>query len=289
MSASDRACTCDLMRQLDHIVMPFAALSEARAFFESLGFTVAPDAQHPFGTGNACIYLADGLFIEPLARVDEDACEAADRDGNLFVRRDAAFRAEHPSAFSGLALKSDDSLKDRESLALVGLAEEATVDFERTLTLPDATTGELAFRLAFVKDFAPRAPNIFLCEVRRSATVDRGELTSHRNGATGLAGIEFATTDIEAAEAYFQAVLDGDSDEDEDGNLFFDLPNGRVTVTEVGGEGVPAFSLSAIVIRTGDLGAVRGVLSEAAVDFEAEEDYLAVTCPNGAGRIVFTG
>ncbi|MER0238691.1 VOC family protein [Fulvimarina sp. MAC8] len=277
------------MRQLDHVVMPFAGLSDARAFFESLGFTVAADAQHPFGTGNACIYFADGLFIEPLARVDENACAAADRSGNLFVRRDAAFRENHPAAFSGLALKSGDVLADRESLALVGLAEEATVDFERTLTLADGTTGELAFRLAFVKDFAPRAPSVFLCEQRHSTQIDRNALTQHANGASGISAVEFATTDLDAAEAYLAATLGGEGEEDEDGVIRFSLPNGVVTLVEVGGEGVPSFSLSAITIATADPTALKRCLETNGVDFEAENDSFAITCPNGAGRIAFSG
>lgn len=277
------------MRQLDHIVMPFPALAEARGFFESLGFTVAPDATHPFGTGNACVFLADGLFIEPLARVDEDACEAADREGNLFVRRDAAFRETHPAAFSALALKTEDALADRESLALTGLAEEATVDFGRTLTLADGTTGELAFRLAFLKDFAPRAPNLFLCEIRKTAAIDRSALRTHPNGATGIAGLEFAATDLDAAEAYLQAVFGGEAMETDDGDLCFELPNGRVTLVEVGGEGVPAFSLTAMTVMVSDLAALKTQLTDRSIDFEDEDGKVAVTCPNGAGRIVFTG
>ncbi|EAU40102.1 hypothetical protein FP2506_11117 [Fulvimarina pelagi HTCC2506] len=277
------------MRQLDHVVMPFAALSEARAFFESLGFTVAADAQHPFGTGNACIYLADGLFIEPLARLDEEACEAADRDGNLFVRRDAAFRDKHPAAFSALALKSEDALADRESLAVIGLAEEATVDFERTLTLSDASSGTLAFRLAFVKDFGPRAPSLFLCEQRHQLAIDRASLMRHANGAKSIAGFEFASTDIEAAEAYLCAVFGGEGAETEDGTIRFDLPNSTVTLVEFGGGDAPSFSLSAMTITISDLNALRTRLAGHAIDFEDEDGHLAVACPNGAGRIVFTG
>ncbi|RFC64210.1 VOC family protein [Fulvimarina endophytica] len=275
------------MRALDHIVMPFAALGEARGFLESLGFTVAPEARHPFGTGNACVFFSSGPFLEPLARLDEAACTAADREGNLFVRRDAAFRDRPVSAFSALALASPDIHADRESLALLGLAEQASVDFSRVLTLGDGTTADLSFSLAFAKDFSPRAPSLFLCEQRGGAGVDRGALTRHENGASAIAGVEFATTDLDAAEAYLTGVLGAEGEEDEDGDLRFATPAGFVSVVEVGGAEVPSFALGALIVETSDLDAVRRLFEARSIDFEDEDDSLAVACPNGPGRLVF--
>ena len=54
-------------RAIDHLVLPTDSLGVARARLSALGFTVAPDAQHPFGTGNCCVYLQDGTYLEPLA------------------------------------------------------------------------------------------------------------------------------------------------------------------------------------------------------------------------------
>ena len=49
-------------RALDHLVLPVRSLEAARADYERLGFLVAPDARHPFGTSNACVFLADGFY-----------------------------------------------------------------------------------------------------------------------------------------------------------------------------------------------------------------------------------
>ncbi len=54
-------------RTLDHVVLPVASLEVARARYEALGFTVAPNGLHPFGTENCCIYLEDETMLEPLA------------------------------------------------------------------------------------------------------------------------------------------------------------------------------------------------------------------------------
>ena len=50
-------------RALDHLVLPTTSLAVARDRLTTLGFTVAPDGVHPFGTVNCCIYLADGTFL----------------------------------------------------------------------------------------------------------------------------------------------------------------------------------------------------------------------------------
>ncbi|NKC02735.1 VOC family protein [Ochrobactrum haematophilum] len=44
-------------RSVDHLVLPVEQLDEARARLSLLGFTVAPNAQHPFGTANVCSFL----------------------------------------------------------------------------------------------------------------------------------------------------------------------------------------------------------------------------------------
>ena len=64
-------------RLLDHLVLPVAELSAARNRLTQLGFTVAADAQHPFGTENACVSLADKTYLEPIAVASREDCEAA--------------------------------------------------------------------------------------------------------------------------------------------------------------------------------------------------------------------
>ncbi|MCQ0988476.1 VOC family protein [Jiella marina] len=276
------------MRSLDHVVMPFRKISHARDWFETLGFTVAPEAQHPFGTGNACVYLEDGLMIEPLSVVDPLACETAITEGNLFVLRDRAFRSSLSSAFSGLALQSRDGLEDRNALDAFGLAESRTTEFERRLTLPNGDVAELSFRLVFVKDFAPEAPNVFLCEARHAVTIDRSRLTTHGNTARGIAAVEFSTTDIESARSYLGAVLNADGQDRDDGMVSFRLPNGEVELVEVGGDGAAPFALTAMTVVVADRDALTSVFARNGVSSAVDEEgSILVGCPNGAGEIRF--
>ncbi len=95
-------------RAIDHLVLPTARLDTARRRLSDLGFTVAPEGVHPFGTVNCCVYLSDGTFLEPLALRDGAAATAAIAEGNVFVARDHVFRAVRgEEGFSAVVLASD--------------------------------------------------------------------------------------------------------------------------------------------------------------------------------------
>ncbi|MEF2550173.1 VOC family protein [Aurantimonas sp. A2-1-M11] len=181
------------MRAIDHLVLPFADLAAARQRLAALGFTVAPDAAHPFGTGNACVFFADGIYLEPLAVVDRDAQARALADGNLFVARDAALRSAYPlPAISALALQSPDATGDRERLAAQGLADLGLVEFARPFRRDDGTADELSFRLTFARTLPGFAGTLFFCQKLHVSAPDRSVLTRHANGAEGLARIVLA-------------------------------------------------------------------------------------------------
>lgn len=77
---------------LDHLVLPTVNIALARERLGKLGFTVAPDARHPFGTENACVFFSDKTYLEPLGVASQEQCEASIADGNVFVARDQAYR-----------------------------------------------------------------------------------------------------------------------------------------------------------------------------------------------------
>ena len=77
---------------IDHLVLPVTDIDLARERLGKLGFTVAPDARHPFGTENACVFFADKTYIEPLGVASVEESEVTAREGNVFTARDQAFR-----------------------------------------------------------------------------------------------------------------------------------------------------------------------------------------------------
>ncbi|MDQ6437705.1 VOC family protein [Mesorhizobium sp. LHD-90] len=179
-----------LPRPLDHLVLPTASLETARARLTALGFTVAPAAVHPFGTANACVFFADGTYLEPLAIANEKRALEGVSAGNVFVARDAAFRQRRgPEGFSALVFGTDDALADHEVFVGKGVSAGDILDFSRGFTDAAGNTGSASFRLAFAAD--QHAPDVFFftCQRVDVPNVDRAALQSHRNGVTGIAGV----------------------------------------------------------------------------------------------------
>ena len=109
------------MRGFDHVVLPVADLAVARARYQALGFTVAPNGIHPFGTYNCCIFLANGGVLEPLALHDAVLRDNVLREGEneAFVRGHSDYVEQMGAeGFSHLVLQSGDAAADRVSLEM---------------------------------------------------------------------------------------------------------------------------------------------------------------------------
>lgn len=273
------------MRSIDHLVMPFETLAAARDWFERLGFVVAPDAVHPFGTGNTCVFLADGRFIEPLSVVDRAAYETARDAGHLFVERDAALRdlAERP-AISALAFRSDDALADRAQLLEEEAGDEGLVEFERAMRLPDGSTTQLSFRLAFAAIHSADAPSFFTCEARHQRKPDRSALTRHPNGAVGIAGVTLSAPDPQHFRDYLSAVADSPVDERGDGSLAIALDDGRLDLLA---GGTTPLSIASLTVTVADLAFAESFWQSRDIAYSKHGDGVAIACPNGRGIIRF--
>ncbi|MDH4414441.1 MAG: VOC family protein, partial [Rhizobium sp.] len=173
-------------RAIDHLVLPIGDLDTSRERLARLGFTVAADARHPFGTENACVFFADDTYLEPLAVGSREDCLEAARRGNVFVARDQAFRFRRGEGLSALVVKTDNAAADDAHYREEGLSAGPMLEFSRQFRFPDGRTAEGAFRLAFAADL--RAPDFFAfaCERINPIPADRGALLVHANGAAGL-------------------------------------------------------------------------------------------------------
>lgn len=184
---SDPANPVHSARSIDHVVLPAVDLEMARNRFTALGFTVAPDGRHPFGTENACVYLADGTFLEPLAVAQREDCEATAREGNVFTARDQAFRFRNgDDGFSAVAFATENARADDDAFAKSGISAGEMVAFSRPLSTPDGETDQASFLLAFAADLRSPDAFFFTCERVNVPKVDRSALEGHANGATRL-------------------------------------------------------------------------------------------------------
>lgn len=274
-------------------MLPVAGLTVARSRLTELGFTVAPDAFHPFGTANACVFFSDGTYLEPLALANRRHAGIAAKRGNVFTARDLAFRRpRQPQGFSGLAVASGDAAADHARFKIRGISAGDILDFSRGVRMPDGSDTEASFRLAFAGD--DRAPDFLLFSVQRvnPLPADRGELERHANTVTGLSEIilsasapsdfrplveqvlltkavsDLAPLELAAANARIRILQDQEIEAE------FALPS------TPGADGLRG---RAIIFKTADLAVTEIILAANDVAFVRREGRVLVSAAPGQG------
>ncbi len=280
-------------RKLDHCVLPTADLAVARGRLETLGFTVAADAAHPFGTGNCCVFFADGSYLEPLSRVAPQAALEAEAAGNVFVQRDGVFREKFgDEGFSAVVLGTGDADEDHKRFVDSGISAGDPLSFSRPFRDINGHEAIASFRLAFAVPESANGHFFFTCQRVNLPAAGRGALEKHANGVTGTARIVM----LAAAPADYAGFLDAFSGERHripaTEEILLKLANAELTVitpdiykTRYGLDRVPAsgrFDLAAIVFQCLDLAGLRDHLKVRQVLF-AEHDG-AVIVPPAAGQ-----
>ena len=263
-------------RAIDHLVLPVVDLETSRDRLSRLGFTVAADARHPFGTENACVFLADDTYLEPLAVGSREDCLEAQRKGNVFVARDQAFRFRRGEGLSAIVVKTDDATGDDERFRNEGHSAGRLLEFSRQFKFPDGRSAEGTFRLAFAADL--RSPDFFAfaCERVNPIPADRGDLVVHANGAAGLRRVVLVEENPSDFQYLLEMVLDQRDVTAHSFGMAIEASNASVDVLT--SEGCSAnYGLDPVQLERGLLGAVVVV---AVADLGVTEACLAA---NGVG------
>lgn len=283
---------------IDHLVLPVEDLDVARRRFEALGFTVAPDARHPFGTENACVFFANRTYLEPLAVADRMEVDENARKGMVFLRRYLAYRFRNGlEGFSKLALKSDDAAADHGRYEEEGFADGPVFAFERKAA-SEAGEKTIGVRLAFAADEMAPDVTLFACQHINTEIFWAPERTTHANGARGVVEVVMTEDNPTDFQYLLQAVTEVRDDRASSFGLHFSVPNGRISVLTptafeaMYGEPAPnlgrGLRLAAFVVAVADLQAVAAILGLSAIAFQQSGDMLIVPPAPGQGApIVF--
>lgn len=272
---------------VDHCVLPTATLGAARERLEALGFTVAPDARHPFGTANCCVFFEDGSYLEPLAVADRAAAQAAADADNTFVLRDRLFRLHSgEEGFSALVLRTQDAAADHARFVEQGISAGPPLSFSRPMVDRDGVRGEASFRLAFA---APDSPACFFFTCERVAMPATGARLSqgHDNGALGIAKV-LAVAGERQDDAAFLARLFAGAGDVQDwslGDAVFSLlaprEARRLYGIETGGE--KRLRLAGIVFRVRETAVLLQRLAVAKIAHTVHEGSIVVPPAPGQG------
>jgi hypothetical protein len=144
------------MKGIDHLVLCGRDQQVMRDSFTALGFTLTPEARHPFGTGNSLIQL-EGCFLELLSVFEPDKIPEHEEGRFSFAAFNRDF-LDHREGLSMLVLDSTDARADVAAFRAAGLRTYEPFDFSRKARLPDGQEVTVGFSLAFTTD--PKLPNM---------------------------------------------------------------------------------------------------------------------------------
>lgn len=190
--------------RIDHLVLPVADLGRARQRLAALGFTIAPEARHPFGTGNACVFFADASYLEPLALVDRAAVNAAIAGGVYFAARAKGFLDRCGEGFAMLAVKSGDAEADRARFEAARIGIGPVFRFRRDAAVPGGIVRPIGVDLAFARDEAAPDATFFACRHLDPDALWLPPYVAHANGARGVCGVAA----VAASPADFHILLE---------------------------------------------------------------------------------
>jgi hypothetical protein len=271
---------------VDHLVLPVEVIGVAVKRLVSLGFTVAPEALHPFGTQNACVFFADGTYLEPLAIAYPAKYNASIERGDVFTGRDVAFRQrDGQEGFSALVARTEDALVDHERFRAAGLSAGDVFEFSRPVRMPDGSQGEAAFRLAFAASGAAADFFLFSCQRLQALPGDRTMLERHANRVTGLSEIVLFTGGDAKVAGLIETVFGCEGKWSPGGDMVFATGNASIRLT-----GKPPFGGQTLNAQDGNEGGLRGAgIVFSSHDLAVTEAVLAangVSCAKADGRLV---
>ena len=264
-------------RTLDHLVLPTADLVTARTRLAALGFTVAPEGVHPFGTRNACVYFENGTFMEPLAIGDRAAVKTAADAGNSFILRDRLFREAYgEEGLSAVILSTRDAEADHAAFVDAGISAGAMVEFSRPSIDAEGRTDVASFRLAFASEGSPGA-FVFTCERRKVPAIDRSTLERHANTVPRIARIDAVSDDPDTFARFLRMVADAGE------------AAGREVVLEdtvlriAGDSSASGARFAGVTFGVRELSATAALFNANGIDYETRENTLRVPAAPGQG------
>ncbi|PLX39410.1 MAG: lactoylglutathione lyase [Hyphomicrobiales bacterium] len=286
-----------MMRGVDHLVLPVEELDIARARYEALGFTVAPDARHPFGTENACVFFANRTYLEPLAVGERAVVEKFARKGLTFLRRYQAYRFRHGlDGFAMMAVTSEDAKTDHAVYTEEGFAAGDVFTFDRQAADASGNETTIGVRLAFAIDENAPDATFFSCQHINTDVFWHADRTTHSNGALGLAEI-ILTEDNPTDFQYILQTVTGQRDPRVSSfGMHFSPPKADVSVLSpagfeaIYGEAAPnagrGLRFAAFVVGVESLSSVSAILGLGDVDHRLNNDMIVVPPAPGQGTAI---
>jgi hypothetical protein len=279
-------------RGIDHLVLAVRHLDRARDTYRRLGFTLTPEAWHPFGTKNSLVQF-DDQFLELVAVGDAAVIPRATESFFSFAAFNRDFLVER-EGLSMLVLRSHDTNVTHAELATAGLRTYDPVPFERTARGPDGSERKVAFTMDFVSDPRIADAGFFTCQHHHPENFWRTEFQRHANGARRIESVIMVADDPAAYGAFLAGFAGVDEPVATPEGLLVETGAGRIEVLTpaaasavLGGRiegGNPRFV--AYRIGTEDLARAAAAIRAGGIGLAERGRLLVVPAPEAFGASV---
>ena len=280
------------MRKIDHHVLVTRDLDTARSQYEQLGFQVAPDGIHPFGTKNANLYFKNGVMVETLAVGDEGKYAEAVAVGNTFVCNDAKYRQlVGNSGFSHVVASSVDAETDHVEYQRRGHSGGKLVRFSRAFEHPNGVADAITVKLAFATHPKSRHAFFFTCHSVSSASMGASNLEVHPNGVLSCIQAVSCASEPSVYADFVAGFFETDDVTVSRDGVHCATPNGTVSIVspkqlnrEFGVErNTTELAHVGLVFEARDLSIVRAIMEESQQATWESRDRLLVRTNGPAG------
>lgn len=178
------------VRTIDHIVHAVSDLDAAAQGYASLGFTVTPRADHPFGTSNRLIVF-DSCYIEVVAVTRPDRLPETG-----FAARVAGRLRTGGEGITHVALSSEDPPSDLAELGASATGE--IFAFSRPAPQPNGTLVKAAFECTLMH--GTDELGMFLCKHLAPEAVWNDATTWHANLSREMTSVVLSVSDATLQE-----------------------------------------------------------------------------------------
>lgn len=282
------------MSGFDHLVLATRDLDAQGAFYGRLGFTLTPEARHPWGTANRLAQF-QGDFLELLSVADPSLIrETAGHDFSFGAfNRDFLARRQ---GMSMLVMRTGNAADDRERWRSRGLRTWELFDFSRQATLPDGRSVMVAFTLAFVTDPAMPDAAFFVCQQHYPENFWKPQFQTHANGASGIRTVWMVAREPARHAAFFERLAEPGSAHRDGTTLRVAMGSGDLVLLDPAGyealfpgrtwpepEAAPLFAGFAVAA---DLGRSRTILAANGIPHRDEGTMLRIDPDRAFGCVV---
>ena len=260
-----------------------------------MGFTMTPQAQHPFGTGNIIAQL-DGCFLEVLSVTEPE--NIPEHDGEHFSF--GAFNRDYLKAREGmsmLVLDSTNETQDRAEYQSKGLHVFEPFDFKRLAKQPDGHSETVGFSLTFVDDPALPEMAFFTCKQWRPDLFWKPDYQRHENGGINITETYVVTETPEDAGNFLGAYADATPQTEANGAVRVSTSRGDLVAMPpaafneifpdaiAADEDRPAY-FAGFKLQVSDLDVTKTCWSGNNINFEGGGDHVWIKPENGFGCVI---